>query len=156
MNSDGKADRQLAWELHVELATRVSATELAEGQGLLTEALSSLHAVFGTARAALAAYPSREIEDREDSVPALVTRLLNNLLRPFLSKWHPRLLAYEELRPDGIGSSEHESVWEHSALLRAELAELQALVREVARRLADIAQVVSLVPAEQRPVAETA
>jgi hypothetical protein len=40
-----QAERHAAWELYVELVTRVAVVELGPEEGLLREALSSLHAL---------------------------------------------------------------------------------------------------------------
>ncbi|WP_370135611.1 hypothetical protein [Streptacidiphilus sp. EB103A] len=47
------AERRAAWELYVELVTRVSVVPLGTDEGLLREALSSLYSLFGTTREVL-------------------------------------------------------------------------------------------------------
>jgi len=49
-------ERKAAWEMYVELITRISVAELKPGEGLLREALSSLYTLFGTAREILRKY----------------------------------------------------------------------------------------------------
>jgi hypothetical protein len=44
------AERQAAWELYVELTTRVAVVPLGPNEGLLREALSSLHSLFPVTR----------------------------------------------------------------------------------------------------------
>lgn len=139
-----EAERRLAWQLHVELATRVSAVRLEAEQGLLSEALESLHALFRIAREALAEDPGAGASEAASTV----VRTLNEVLRPFLTKWHPLLVAHDELRQAGTGRFEHEQAWPRNAQLRAELVELQAVLREVARHLAQRAGARSLVPDE--------
>jgi hypothetical protein len=41
-----EAEREAAWEMYVELVTRISVEELRPGQGLLREALSSLYSLL--------------------------------------------------------------------------------------------------------------
>src|SRR5207244_862732 len=43
-------ERRAAWEMYVELITRIAVQELRESEGLLREALSSLYTLFGTTR----------------------------------------------------------------------------------------------------------
>ena len=45
-----EAQQQAAWEMHVELVTRISIIPLGRDEGLLREALSSFHSLFGTTR----------------------------------------------------------------------------------------------------------
>ena len=49
-------ERRAAWELYVELATRVAVVPLQPNEGLLREALSSLYALFGVTRQILRSY----------------------------------------------------------------------------------------------------
>ncbi|QWF80358.1 hypothetical protein [Amycolatopsis sp. CA-230715] len=136
-------DRALAWALHVELASRVTAVELRPGEGLLSEALDSLHSVFATARTALAGHVP-PVGVGPESVQGLVIRMLNGGIRPFLTRWHPRLAHYRGLRAPGVSELEHEQAWEHDDQFRAELAELQVLLRDIARRFAELAGADSL------------
>ncbi|MGK4593268.1 hypothetical protein [Amycolatopsis sp. w19] len=143
MSRHEETDRALAWELHVELASRITAVELRPDEGLLSEALDSLYSVFSTARRALAGH--RPAPDAtEDSVHHLVINLLNKGIRPFLAYWHRMYVDHQDRRPAGVTVFEHEQAWEHKDRLRAELADLQVLLRDVARRLAELAEATSL------------
>jgi hypothetical protein len=48
-----EAERQAAWEMYVELATRITIQPLAPGEGLLREALTSYYSLFATTRTIL-------------------------------------------------------------------------------------------------------
>ncbi len=81
-----KEGRDAAWELKVELSTRVSSVELVNGTGCDKTALSSLHSLFDTWRLIL----------RDKGVESL--QFLNHskvyfddTLRPFTTKWHTAL-----------------------------------------------------------------
>ena len=50
------AEAKAAWELYVELITRVSVVELKPGEGLLREALNSLYSLVKTTREILRQY----------------------------------------------------------------------------------------------------
>ncbi len=45
--------KKAAWEMYVELATRITTAELQKGEGLLREALNSLYSIFATTRGIL-------------------------------------------------------------------------------------------------------
>jgi hypothetical protein len=51
-----EAERRAAWELYVELVTRVAVVQLGPAEGLLREALSSLREMFGITREILRRY----------------------------------------------------------------------------------------------------
>ena len=62
--------------------------------------------------------------------------MLNHQLRPFLSKWHPRLREFEKANPD-----EPESAWPDNAACRTELRIVQANLVDYALGFADLAGV---------------
>lgn len=95
-------ERQAAWELYVELTTRISVVELGEDEGLLREALSSFYTMFATTREILRRYgpavaPQVAPGQVTFGVPAV--NVLNLSIRPLLSRWHPLLTAHEGKRP---------------------------------------------------------
>jgi hypothetical protein len=115
-----------AWELYVELQTRISTQELGAEEGSLREALTSLHAIFGITRQILkSAGPG--VAGREESLASYALAILNRVLRPVLAKWHPRLESWEAQRPAGMSVIDHERAWEEAAELRRDLA----IVRQV-------------------------
>ena len=96
------AERDAAWEMYIELITRVGVVELAETEGLVCEALSSLYSLFATTRDILRRYgPSIARPARLHRVirsPAVA--ILDGALRPILATWHPLLEDYEHQRPE--------------------------------------------------------
>lgn len=52
-------ERDAAWELYVEVVTRIAVVELKPGEGSLREALSSLSSPFATTRDILRKYGQR-------------------------------------------------------------------------------------------------
>jgi len=127
--------RRAAWELYVELVTRIAVVPLAGNEGLLREALTSLYALFAITRDVLrrhgpqVAMPTR---DSEYSLGQIAVAVLNDELRPLLARWHPALEEWEARRPPDSSRVAHEDAWEHARALRAELAGTR-------RRLADYA-----------------
>ncbi|MFP3868613.1 MAG: hypothetical protein ACLFUU_10720 [Desulfobacteraceae bacterium] len=139
-----ETEQRAAWELYVELATRVALAELQPGEGLLREELSSLHDIFNETRETLKKYgPSvaRAKGEGNLSLGAIAVIMLNFALRPVLSKWHPLLQAYEETKKVRTSFAEHEAAWEHYDELRAILADLQKTMQQYARLLAEAAGV---------------
>ncbi|MGB3760746.1 MAG: hypothetical protein WBA07_30980 [Rivularia sp. (in: cyanobacteria)] len=135
-------ERKAAWSLFVELVTRVTIQPLESetDQGLLREALISLHSLFATTREILK-QAGPDIGASHKSVGGIAITVLNKGLRPFLAKWHPLLQSWEALRPLDISPFEHEKNWEYQAKLRSELEILRHDLEEYAIALAVIAGV---------------
>ena len=85
-------DRQCAWELYTEIATRVAvvgkrgdknATNF-DGE-LFSESLDSLYKFFQEARLIMRRFPVGRIKDfKQEHLGILINRVLANVLRPFL------------------------------------------------------------------------
>ena len=118
-------EQEAAWDLYVELVTRVATNELGAEQGLLREALSSLHTVFEITRGILKEHGPRIYSNKRPGFSHLAIRLLNYELRPFLSKWHPALGHHEASRPVTTSPLEWERQWESEQELREDLRKLQ-------------------------------
>lgn len=148
--------RRAAWELYVELVTRVSVEPLQDDRGILREALTSLHALFGVTREILRRAGPDAGATRE-SVGGVAMIALNRGLRPFLSHWHPRLRAWESTRTEGECPIAHELRWGHVTALREELRVLRQELGKYADALAAIAGVQDCngVDQTERPPAET-
>jgi transcriptional regulator with XRE-family HTH domain len=137
-------EQAAAWELYVELVTRIAVAELAPGKGILREALTSLYSLFATVRGILRKYGAEVARPNGEGAYALAcltTTMLDEVLRPVLSEWHPRLLDHEGRRPPGTSATEHERAWARNEELRQVLAETRAKLGEHARKLAGIAGV---------------
>lgn len=133
-------ERRAAWSLYVELVTRIAVQPLEADQGLLREALTSLHKLFGTTREILRE-AGPDVGASRQSVGGIAIAVLNNGLRPFLTKWHPLLQAWEARRPDQISLQEHEQNWSNESELRGELESLRENLKQYANALATIAGV---------------
>ena len=84
VNNDAK---QTAWQLFIQVSTRVSTQPLGQDEGFLSEALDSLYELFGQIRDLLMkGQPTRAAHGK--TVEYLALTMLNQELRPFLSKWH--------------------------------------------------------------------
>lgn len=140
-------ERQAAWEMYVELVTRISVTELDPDEGLLRDVLSSLNDLFAVTRGILRQYGpvvARPKGDGSLSFGYLAVAVLNTVLRPLLSHWHPLLLDYANRRPTDVSAAVWESAWEHNPSLRRSLAKARRYLISYAELLADAAGVPSL------------
>jgi hypothetical protein len=133
-----EVQQKAAWELYVELSTRIAMQPLGPDEGMLREALSSLHSIFNVTREILKnAGPS--VAKGPNSLGAIAIEVLNVGLRPFLAKWHPLLLDYEGQRLAAVSARDHERNWERNSDLRHALANLQEQMIIYSKALALIA-----------------
>jgi hypothetical protein len=125
-------ERAAAWELYVELVTRVSTVPLASDKGLLREALSSLYSIFASTRDILRKYGPDIAEPKPSgqyNFAFLAVTILNSCIRPLLADWHPALASWEAIRPADTALAAHEQGWPQAGNLRTDLeATRQALV----------------------------
>ncbi len=130
--------REAAWALWVELSTRVATQPVELDEGLVREALASLHELFGATRHALRTC-GPDSGAKEGSVGAVALLVLNGAVRPFLSRWHPLLAAWEEERPEGRSARDHERAWQLEGKCRGELEKLRRGLVTYAETLAALA-----------------
>ena len=135
-----QTQRRAAWSLYVELVTRIAVEPLEADEGLVREVLNSLYSLFGTTREILKE-AGADVGASIDSVGGIAIAVLNRGLRPFLSKWHPRLQAWEAQRPSALSPKEHEQKWSEEGKLRDELEKLRQDLEQYANVLAVIAGV---------------
>jgi len=141
-------ERKAAWEMYVELITRISVAELRPEEGLLREALSSLHTLFDTTRKIMCKYgPSIAQPKGKDNLSFgyLAVAILNVVIRPVLAKWHPLLLDYENTKESSVSPVEHEQKWDKNKELRQALNDVRIGLVEYAKLLADVSRVPSLI-----------
>lgn len=151
-----QAERDAAWELYVELVTRIAVVPLSPQEGVLREALGSLHSLFGTTREVLRKYGpgvARPPESGQYRFGYLAVWILNAAVRPVLARWHPELQQWESRRPPGASVAEHERSWEHAAQLRAELNALRELLVAYARVLSVVCEAPALIDATDEIIA---
>lgn len=140
-------EKKAAWEMYVELVTRVTLQELTPEEGLLREALSSFYSLFGTTREILRrSGPSiaKPKNGSNISFGQLAVNILNFVLRPLLAIWHPLLLDYEQTREKSVSLVEHERRWEKNKELQKEIAEVRVKLIKYADLLANVAGVQAL------------
>lgn len=149
-----ESERKAAWEMYVELVTRISIVELRPEEGLLREALASLYSLFDSTRRILRQYGPGIAQPKGEGTMSfgyLAVAILNGVLRPMLAKWHPLLQDYEATRPGTLSALKHEQNWEYSAELRQELNMARVKLIEYADLLAQVAEVPTLIIEQNTP-----
>jgi hypothetical protein len=143
-----ESERKAAWEMYVELVTRVAVVELGPEEGLLREALTSMYSLFATTRTILRQYGPGIAQPKgrdQLSFGYLAVAVLNTVLRPLLARWHPLLKDYEDQRSATMSSLSYERAWAHHDALRAEIEYARRVLIEYANLLAQVADVPSLI-----------
>ena len=121
------SDKKAAWELYIELLTRVTTEPLSNEEGIEQVALSSVYSIFPITREILKKYGRRTIEFSKIAIP-----ILNQKIRPFTTKWHK------------LGQNNNFNDSERSKEFRDELKLLQIELRKYNKFLAYIAGVEDL------------
>ena len=125
-------DQDAAWELYVEMLTRIVTQPLPANVGDDKTALDSVYSLFATTREILRRRGRGTIEFSKIAIP-----VLNQVVRPFTAKWHRESLAGAFNEP------------RKRAEFRNELAALQDDLRNYNRMLAKIADVEDLTDLER-------
>lgn len=125
-------DRHAAWELYVELLTRVTTQSLPLEHGDEKSALDSVFATFPLTREILRKHGPGSNEFAKLAIP-----VLNQIIRPFTAKWHKLSLA---------GAFKDVSKCKK---FRAELTALQRQLHHYTQALASMAGVEDLTALEK-------
>src|SRR3954447_13686778 len=140
-------ERDAAWEMYVELVTRVAVVELRPEEGVVREAFSSLYSLFDTTRKILREYGPTIAKSKHEgglSFGYIAVAILNSGVRPTLAKWHAALTDWEAQRPQGTSLVAHERAWEHHEQVRRELEFVRVTLSQYANLLAHVADVDAL------------
>jgi hypothetical protein len=120
-------DKTAAWELYIELLTRIATQPLDEKHGDEKTALDSVYSLFAITRQVL---KNNTRNCTEFTKIAIV--VLNQVIRPFTAKWHR--LSIDDAFSD----------MEKKKEFRSELAQLQSVLKKYTKMLADMAGVEDL------------
>jgi len=132
--------RRVAWSIFVEIVTRIATQPMLDSEGDDGIALKSLYDLFQSTRESISemnsisVLPSRK--RNLDTVETYSLAMLNQDLRPFLSKWHPIWDVWRKANPDTLCSH-----WDLHTAFRSDLKILQPKIRERAEGLGKIAGV---------------
>jgi len=77
------ADRDAAWEMYIELLTRITTQALPADHGDEKTALESIHSLFPTTREIIKCHKRHALEFTKIAI-----LVLNQIVRPFTAKWH--------------------------------------------------------------------
>ena len=127
------SDRDAAWELYVEMLTRIVTQPLPKEVGDEKTALESVYSLFPTTREILRKRGRKTLQFSKIAIP-----ILNQIVRPFTAKWH------KEALQNGFGDSAKKEKF------RMELQELQRDLCNYNRMLAEIAGVEDLTYLESK------
>jgi len=135
------SERRAAWQLYVELATRVASRPFDPSTGSVRAALESLHNVFILTRQILKE-AGPDVAHGENAFGPIAIRFLTEVLAPFLQRWNEALRDHEANRGDLASVTAHERGWERYQQLCGELVALQQKTRAYVTALARISGVV--------------
>ena len=124
-------DQGAAWELYIEMLTRIVTQPLPSEDGDEQTALDSVYSLFPTTREILRRRGRGTIQFSKVAIP-----VLNQVVRPFTEEWHRKSLANAFSDPD------------QRVEFRDSLAVLQTDLRNYNRLLANIAGVEDLTDLE--------
>ena len=82
------SDQDAAWELYIEMLTRIVTQPLPSEAGDEQTALDSVYSLFSTTREILRRRGRRTLQFSKIAIP-----VLNQVVRPFTAKWHKESLA---------------------------------------------------------------
>ena len=124
-------DKAAAWDLYVELLTRITTQPLAQDHGDEQTALDSIHALFSITRNVIKSNGPQCIQFTKIAVI-----VLNQRIRPFTAKWHKLSIA------GAFGDKAQ------CQMFRSELQDFQADLQTYTKMLADMAGVEDLTELE--------
>ena len=129
-----QSDQDAAWELYVEMLLRVVTQPLPSEGGEESTALNSIYALFPVTRQILQRRGRSTVSFSKVAIP-----IMNQVVRPFTTKWHPQSLT------GALGDPEKRIEF------RRDLEALQSDLRNYSRLLAQIAAVEDLTDLTMRP-----
>ena len=127
-----EADKRAAWELYIELLTRVSTQALPDTHGDEKTALNSIYSLFQITRDIVKQNGRECVEFTKIAII-----VLNQVIRPFTAKWHTL-----SIKPEFDDETTRRE-------FRIELEALQKTLRNYTKALADMAGVEDLTTLER-------
>ena len=126
-----ESDKDAAWELYIEMLTRIVTQQLPAESGDEKTALDSVYSLFAITREILRRHGRGTVQFSKVAIP-----VLNQVVRPFTAKWHRESLT-------GAFGQEAKRLQ-----FREELEGLQVELRNYNRMLAEIAGIEDLTDLE--------
>lgn len=124
-------DKDAAWDLYVELLTRITTQELPDEHGVEVTALESVYSLFEITRETLKHHGRAAVDFSRIAIV-----VLNQVVRPFTAKWHKLMKnnAFDDI--------------DQCNKFREDLSMLQIQLRSYTKLLADLADVEDLTDIE--------
>jgi hypothetical protein len=142
-------ERQAAWKLYVELATRIGSRPFDRSTGSARAALESLYGVFTLTRDILRE-AGPEVARTDNSFGPLAIRFLTEALAPLLLRWNQPLREYEAQRKPEISIIQHEHQWDCYADMCKSFDDIRPTIQGYVDALAAIAGVSGVATAASR------
>lgn len=117
-------DKTAAWDMYVELITRITTQPLAPDTGDEETALNSIYSLFDTTRNIL-----KEKGRQATAFTKIAVVVLNQVVRPFTAKWHRKKLKGAFNNPNECDN------------FREELSDIQIKLIDYSHLLAELAMV---------------
>lgn len=146
-------DRQCAWELYTEIATRVAVVGKRDDKDckdfsgeLYSESLDSLYKFFQECRGIMRKFPVGRIKDPSQiHLGIFINRILAKVLRPFLEKWNGKYRHWfnQNLKPDSSPYEVQEGYPDKEAFLK-DWTDVRKIMREAETQLAKQYKLVDL------------
>lgn len=149
-------DRQCAWEIYTEIATRVAVSgksgdeECTDfGGELLVESLDSLYSFFQEARRIMRRFPVGRIPSgMTEHLGVLISRILTSVLRPFLEEWQVELRYWWEHESNPrLAPVTRQEAFPRMEELKREWSALRWIMRQVETELREKYELVDVHPA---------
>lgn len=126
------SDKDAAWDMYIELLTRIATQPLSDEDGIEQTALESIFKLFDLTRNIIKAH-GRSCE----GFARIAIIILNQIIRPFTARWH-------KLSSEGAFQNEAQC-----KQYRKELKELQEKLIKYSKMLAEISGVEDLTKMEE-------
>lgn len=125
-------DKNAAWDLYVELLTRITTQRLPQEHGMELASLESVYKLFDLTRTTL-----KQHGRKAENFTRIAVIVLNQVIRPFTAKWH-RLSSHGAFQDDNLCLE-----------YRRDLSLVQVQLRAYTRILSDLANVEDLTEIEE-------
>lgn len=146
-------DRQCAWELYTELSTRRAVTgKLSDPKckdfngEIYVESLDSLYRFFQESRSIMRKFPVGRLSlSEQNHLGALVFRMMQDVLRPFLEKWHGQFRHWWENESDKtLPPFQRQALFPNHDDFLKDWTSLRWMMRRVQRRLVEVYKLVDV------------
>jgi len=146
-------DRQCAWELYTELSTRRAVTgkwsdpKCKDFSGeIYVESLDSLYRFFQESRLIMRKFPVGRISlSQQNHLGALVYRMMQDVLRPFLEKWHGQYRHWWENESDkNLPPFVRQAAFPSREDFLRDWTSLRWMMRRVQKRLMEVYKLVEI------------